>query len=357
MDILTRMVAQMLVVGFEGRNNHEPWPALLQQQISAGQVGNIILFSRNIESPDQVKQLIHGFKDAARNGVPLGIAIDQEGGKVQRLRASNGFTNYVSPKEYAQEPSVVRYQTSLQIAMELKAYGVNINFAPSVDLHSVDSKIIGQLNRSFGEQPQHVVEAAVDFVNGHRRVGVLTCLKHFPGHGYAIGDSHEGWVDVTQTAHTDELIPFEDLIRQDKADMIMTAHVFNQKYDPKHPATLSDKVIQTLLRERGYNGVVISDDLHMGSILQHYTLPEAVILALKAGCDMLIFSNNPLAAGGVKDFAPDPDLPLRIQEIVRKAIDDGSLSYERIERSYQRILASKSRIMQRDDRVADPEEL
>ena len=350
MDKLSLMVGQMMLVGFLGKDPHDPWPTLLQQQVANGHVGNIILFSHNIESPNQVKRLIHAFKDAASNGVPLGLAIDQEGGKVQRLRASNGFTNYMSPLEYAQESSVLRDQTSFQMAMELKAYGVNINFAPSVDLHSNASKIIGQLGRSLGESPKQVVAAAEDFVQGHRRAGVITCLKHFPGHGYAIGDSHEGWVDATQTAHADELLPFEGLIRQDAADMIMTAHVFNREYDEKHPATLSPYVIRTLLRDRmGYDGVVISDDLHMGSILQHYTLDEAVILALQAGCDMLIFSNNPLSALGVPDFAPDPDLPERVQDIVRRAVKAQRLSYEQIEDSYRRILGLKRKLIQPDN--------
>ncbi len=345
MDILTHMLGQMLVIGFEGKNIHDPWPALLQQQIRDGQVGNIILFSHNIESPSQVSKLNHALKAAAGNGVPLGIAIDQEGGKVQRMRKSNGFTNYMSPQEYAQEPSTVRYQAAFRMAMELNECGVNINLAPSVDLHSMDSKIIGQLGRSFGERPEQVVEATVDFVDGHRDAGVVTCLKHFPGHGYAIGDSHEGWVDVTQTAHVDELTPFADLIRQNKVDMIMTAHVFNRKYDEMHPATLSPNVIRTLLREQmGYDGVVIGDDLHMGAILLKYTLPEAIVLALQAGCDMLIFSNNPLAAPGVKDFAPDPDLPARFHAIVRQALDDGRLYYEQIVESYQRIVKLKERL-------------
>ncbi|MBN9565440.1 MAG: beta-N-acetylhexosaminidase [Alphaproteobacteria bacterium] len=347
MGLLSLMVGQMLVIGFQGKSIDDSWPTLLQQQVSDGQVGNIILFSHNIESPHQIKKLNHALSEAARGSMQFGIAIDQEGGKIQRLRASTGFTDYMSPQKYGEESPKVRYQISQQMAMELKAYGFNINFAPSVDLHSLDSKIIGVLGRSFGVESSKVVEASEDFVNGHHYAGVVTCLKHFPGHGLAIGDSHEGWVDVTQTAQTDELVPFADLIRRDKADMIMTAHVFNRQYDEKHPATLSPNVIRTLLREQmGYDGVVIGDDLHMGAILQHYSLDEAIVLALQAGCDMLIFSNNPLAAMGVKDFAPDPDLPTKVHAIIRQAIDDGKLSYAQIEHSYQRIVAMKKKVLQ-----------
>lgn len=174
---------------------------------------------------------------------------------------------------------------------------------------------------------------AAEFIRAHRAHGVLTCAKHFPGHGSATGDTHLGLVDVTATWTERELISFRDLIAQGLCDVIMTAHVFNARLDPDHPATLSRAVMTGLLREKlGFDGVITSDDMEMKAISTRYGLAESVPLAIEAGLDVLCFGNN---------LTYDPDIAGKAVAILVRAVESGRIPETRIDLSYRRVLALK----------------
>jgi beta-N-acetylhexosaminidase len=191
-----------------------------------------------------------------------------------------------------------------------------------------------------------VVGYATQFVLAHREVGVLTALKHYPGHGLATSDSHLGLVDVTRTAQAIEQWPFQQMIGAGLADAIMTAHLVNRNVDPDWPVTLSERFIGPQLRTRdGFDGVIVSDDLHMGAIQQHHSLRESVVRAIVAGHDLLVFSNNPAAARNVAAFAPRYDLGEHAAALVREAITRGELTPEQVDAAWQRLARLRARLV------------
>jgi beta-N-acetylhexosaminidase len=222
------------------------------------------------------------------------------------------------------------------IAKTLAGLGINVNFVPDVDLDlNPANPVIGKLERSFSPDPAVVTRHAMAIIEAHRRYGVLTAPKHFPGHGSAGGDTHKGIVDVTGHWTPVELEPFRILIRQGMADMVMTAHIFNGKLDPVWPSTLSRKMLTGILREEmGYDGVVISDDMQMKAISAHYGLETAIKQSILAGVDILIFANNSLY---------EEDIAARVTATIRSLVEKGDIPGERIDASYRRIMKLKER--------------
>jgi beta-N-acetylhexosaminidase len=199
-----------------------------------------------------------------------------------------------------------------------------------------DNPVIGKLERSFSADPEVVARHALVWVDAHRRFGILCALKHFPGHGSSRADSHLGFVDVSDTWTEIELKPYRRVIEAGKADLIMTAHIFNRHLDPQLPGTLSAAVINGLLRERlDFGGVVVSDDLQMKAISDHYGLETAVEKAVNAGVDLLVFGNNSVY---------DPDIAERSIAVIKRLISNGKISPKRIQQSYERIIRLKGSI-------------
>ena len=340
---LREKIAQLLNVGFRGC--HPAECALALRDIREHGIGGVILFDqemvdgsagrRNIESPTQVRDLLAHFQAHAR--IPLLTSIDQEGGRVNRLKPAYGFPASISHEELGRldDPAAtVRHATT--IAQTLAGVGLNLNLAPVVDLDAhPDNPIIKGKRRSFSADPEAVARLAADYVRAHRAQGVLTCLKHFPGHGSATGDTHLGLVNVTATWTDRELIPFQRLIAAGLCDMIMSAHVFNAHLDPERPATLSRAVITGILREQlGYTGVITSDDMEMKAISSHYGLENSLPLAINAGIDVLCFGNN---------LSYDPDIAPRALDILERAVTSGLIPESRINESCTRVLALKRR--------------
>ena len=296
---LERKIGQMVLVGFRGMSVDEAGPVV--EQIRAGQVGGVVLFDRdvlngepvrNIRSLDQVRALVNGLRQAA--GEALLVTVDQEGGRVRRLKEQYGFPSTASQRELTQRGVVATREQAAQTARTLSQLGINVNLAPVVDLDvNPASPAIGALGRSFSADAQVVSEHARVVIEGHHERGVLTAVKHFPGHGSAAADSHRGFVDVSATWSEAELDPYRALIHGGMVDMVMTAHVFNRNLDPKWPATLSPSTITGLLRQRlGFSGVVIADDMQMGAIAEHYGLETALRQAIVAGVDIITFANK-----------------------------------------------------------------
>ncbi len=192
------------------------------------------------------------------------------------------------------------------------------------------------MGRSFSADPNRVAQCDEIFLTELKRQGVIGCLKHFPGHGSAGSDSHKGLTDVTNTWTEQELIPYRLLIKKGEPKVIMTAHIFNEKLDPKYPATLSKRIITGLLRkDLEFNGVVITDDMTMKAITSFYGQAEAIRLSIQAGADILLFGNN-------IDY--DADVVPKAHAIIRKLVDDGVISKQRITQSYDRIMRLKSEL-------------
>jgi beta-N-acetylhexosaminidase len=323
---LVDKIRSMIMIGFH------------DDKIDAGAVGGVVLYKYNIKSPIELKQLT---ENLLKINPELLIAVDQEGGLVQRLSEKAGFISTASA-QYIADHSTPEEAGEIynRMARELHDYHINVNFAPVVDLNNPDSlcPVIGKLERSFGDNVAKVTSYAEKFIDAHHANAVLTAVKHFPGHGYALKDSHLGMTDVTGQAKDIELEPYYELMKHDKIDMVMTAHVINKKLDEHHPATLSPLILKTLLRDHGYQGVIVSDDLFMGAIIQHYGFEESIVLAVNAGCDLLIFSDNIAAyKDAAPNFKPVDNIPHKVVEVITDAIVKGLINPQSIDDSYARI--------------------
>ncbi len=320
----------MLIIGFDGQdiNQNEK----LKNQIKNG-LGGVILFdhyiddktkAKNISSPIQLKKLTSSLQNISDN--PLLICIDQEGGKVARLKPQNGFHQSISAKTIATLNNHKAKEAYDDLASQLQELGVNCNFAPLVDLGiNKDSKIIYGLDRAYGEDSDIVVQYAEIFMDALSDHKIISVLKHFPGHGSAKDDSHEGFVDITNSWDEVELTPYKSLL--DKTNMIMSAHVFNAKLDEKYPATLSHNINSKLLREQlGYDGVLVTDDLQMGAIQEHFTKEKAIELSINSGADMLMYCNQ---LGN--------DDTYETIEMMVSLVQKGKISIDRIKEANRRI--------------------
>jgi len=340
---LKKQIGQMLIVGFRGTGAGEG--SAIAKAIKELNLGGVVLFDidgptksfpRNIVRPDQVKELINKLKKYST--APLIVAIDAEGGRVNRLKPQYGFISVPSHQELGEKDDLSETRrVSSELAKELSGLGFNVNFAPDVDVNvNPENPVIGAMGRSFSADEKKVYEQARAFIEGQHEYGILTVIKHFPGHGSSKADSHKGMADVSQTYQEKELVPYIELIKYGVADMIMTAHIMNDTIDPEYPATLSGHYIKEILRERlGFKGVIVSDDLQMGAITEYYGFNEAVTMAVNAGCDLLIISNN----GSVYDETA----PYRASDIIFKAVKSGKIPVKRIEGSFRRIKKLKDR--------------
>lgn len=336
-DSLDIKIGQMIIFGFYGTaiNKNEP----VYKAVKEGKVGSILIYGRNIapqQTASSLKNLIEGFQKAAP--VPLFISIDQEGGKVNRLPTSLRFpfmpsAFYLGNKN---DSDLTKYYSD-NIAYTLSRLGINLNYAPVVDLHNGACPVLGARERCFSSDPATVAWHAGIVIGSHDYFNVHTVLKHFPGHGNSTTDSHFGVTDVTATWQWEEITPYRKLIEENKVEAIMTAHIVNGKLDrSKRPATLSKPIITGLLRDSlRFKGVIFSDDMQMQAISSQYGLTESILLAIDAGVDVLMFSNN---IKGVQDYSP-----ANVHRIIKQLVIKGKISPERIDASFQRIMDMKDK--------------
>ena len=336
------MAGQMIMVGFRGISSEElPIIKIIQDCY----LGGVILFTRdcdpsletrNIDSREQLHALLAGLH--AESPYPLLTGIDQEGGKVRRLKWEQGFAPLPPAEELGKgNPAATRLAAG-RSAAEMKELGINLDFAPVVDVNiNPDSPAIGLIQRSFSADADTATAHARAFTQGLHAHGVLNCLKHFPGHGSASTDTHLGITDISQTWHPEqELYPYKILISEGLADLIMAGHLMNSNIDAQYPASLSQLTITGLLRNKlGFDGVVISDDLQMGAITSQYSLEEAILLAIQAGTDILLCGNN---------VYYDENLGRQMHNIILNLLAEGKISRERLEESYSRIRRLKEKL-------------
>jgi beta-N-acetylhexosaminidase len=343
-DSLAIKIGQMIMVGFRGFEAGES--SAIVKDIRYVGIGGVVLFDydvekkspvRNIESPRQLRALTRALRGCSE--IPLFIAVDQEGGRVARLKPKNGFPATVSQQYLGRlnDPDSTRESAS-RIAAVLRDCGINVDFAPVADVNvNPLNPVIGKLERSFSADPGIVAKQSKAVIDALHAGKVLASVKHFPGHGSSRTDSHEGFTDVSETWTRAELQPFASLIGSGDCDFVMTAHIFNRHLDPEHPATLSRAIVGRLLRDSlGYAGVVISDDMQMKAVTSRYGLEAAVRLAIEAGVDILLFGNN----AGVFD----ENIASKAATIIRDLVGKGLIPESRIDESFGRIMALKEKM-------------
>lgn len=342
-DTLDRMtldekIGQMIFAGIFGT---EPQPASLEL-ITEYHAGGIIFNSHNLSSPTQTVRYVNALKEAnSINPIPLFFGIDQEGGRVSKLPGDLlPLPSALSIGERNSE--TYTYEFGRTLAELVHAYGFNMDFAPVLDVNSnPGNPVIG--DRSFGNDPDLVTRHGILVMKGLQSGNVIPTIKHFPGHGDTSVDSHKALPTVPKTfeeLENLELIPFENAV-QEGADVVMIAHLLLPKLDQALPSSLSRIIINDLLRERmGFEGVVITDDLAMNAIADHYNIGDAAVMSINAGSDIIMVANNQnhmhSAVSGLK-----------------QAVVNGSLTEERIDESVMRILLLKEKYAINDAPTAD----
>ena len=338
-DSLDLMIGQMIMAGVRDFQNDSLRESLLKQ-LSQGRVGGVVLFEKDIPAQNSrsgLRAMIDTLQQHTQT--PLLVSIDEEGGRVNRLKPKYGFHNPPSAQQLGKWNNLdTTYHYSRRIATNLINLGINLNYAPVVDVNiNPKNPIIGSIGRSFSSDHEQVTQHARAFIWAHRSLKVGTALKHFPGHGSSTRDTHKGLADVTRTWVIEELYPYQALIEEGLVDAVMTSHVVNRVLADSLPGTLSHKVVTGVLRGfLGYDGVVFSDDMQMKAITSHYTVEEAVKLAILAGVDVLVYANHVL---------PDDVIPIQeLFELVKRLVESDEIPRERIVQSYQRIMRLKANL-------------
>jgi beta-N-acetylhexosaminidase len=344
---LDSMIGQMIMVGFAGANERDPGVMAVRDQLAKGVIGGVVLYPENIGSQTELRALTAFLGNAKSSPVPF-IAVDQEGGLVQRLTHRDGYTYFPSARSVGRNPSFASPESAIRLykamADELAEAGFNLNFGPVVDLNlNPDNPVIGGRERSFGADPNAVTALARAFILAHREAGIVTVVKHFPGHGSSHTDSHKALADVSETWREVELEPYRQLAHDGLLDGVMIGHLYHPRFSDgaRLPASLSGRAIHALRAEGyiGFQGVVFSDDMEMGAVRDDYSIEERVLKAVNAGTDLIVFSN-------VK--SRDPELGVQIHAIISDAVRDGRISRLRIEQAYGRIMLLKRRLAQHD---------
>ena len=331
-----QLIGQLIIAGFRGKTIKPN--TKITRYIEDYNLGGVILYdqditiggngTRNIESPAQVKTLINDLQNISEK--PLIIGIDQEGGEVNRLGCVYGFNDTPSWKHIgALQNKLITKQFSKSIASNLSNLGINLNFAPVLDLdYGLDTNI-SESGRSFSKNPEMVIKHSKIFIEEHRSKNIITCGKHFPGLGSASVDTHEGFTDISNTWSVKDLLPFDSLIQNNNLDMVMISHAFDNKLDKLYPASLSKKIITEILRgDLGYQGPVICDDPSMRAISDHYSLEKTFELMLNAGIDLFCLGNN---------LIYDSNYVLKCIEAISNLIASKKVTKDRIIESIERI--------------------
>lgn len=337
-DEIAAAVAELLMLGFHGATVGSFTARLLARQVRRGEVGGVFFVSQNIGTRADVAALLRLFREGAAR--PL-IAIDHEGGVVQRLTPAHGFTRLPSARDMARSltPEEAR-QLYLKAGRELAALGFNVNLGPVLDLDDPANAAIGRPLRSYGTDPDRITAFAGAFVSGFGDAGLLCAAKHFPGHGRSPGDSHHVIADITTHWSEADLAPFARLIASpDCPAMVMTGHLRHDRLSPDgRPASVSAAMVTGLLRQDlGYRGVVATDDLDMDALRRTMGRRAAFVQAIAAGNDLILIRNL---------FDYDPALPRRALRWVRRAIAGGSLTEAQVLAAAARVRAARRQAWQ-----------
>jgi len=331
---LEEKVGQLLVIGVEGTSFSSEMDNLIRNY----HVGGVIIMGRNVATTNEILQLINGIKKAnEHNKIPLFLSVDEEGGRVSRLPV--GIPKLPTSAQIGKlNDESVSYRSGTYLAGVLNEFGYNMNFAPVLDVNSnLSNPVIG--DRSFGSDPYQVAKLGISTMRGMMDNGIIPVVKHFPGHGDTVVDSHKVLPKVETTLESlrnVELVPFKKAI-EEGADAVMVAHILFPALDPDYPSSMSKAIITGLLRnEMKFEGVIITDDLTMGAIANDYTIPEAAVQSFIAGSDQLLV---------VRDY----EVQLNTLNAFIKAIETGEITEERLNESVKRILTLKEKYSVSDE--------
>lgn len=289
------MYGPLITMGIQGKTLSDDE----KKFIISNQIGGVVLFTRNFDNPKQFHELchdIHSLRLKMPDKTPLFLSIDQEGGRVQRIKEP--FTVWPPLRKVGDiDNPTLSFLFSQKMGQELRAFGINLNFAPCADIFSnPKNTVIG--DRSLGSDPEHVAKHVSAIVRGYIKSDVLACVKHFPGHGNTLIDSHEDLPkeDAELKRLEDfEMLPFKRAFKA-RVEMCMTSHILFTKVDSKYPASLSEIFIQKVLREHcRFRGLVVTDDLDMGALRKHFSIEDIAVQAVKAGSDVLLYCNEPMS--------------------------------------------------------------
>jgi beta-N-acetylhexosaminidase len=322
-------VGELLISGFDGLT----LPPEMREIARAFDLGGLIIFSRNVEAPAQVAELALA-GESLRKETPLWFSVDQEGGRVQRLKEP--FTRWPPMATLGRSGSVeLAARFGAALAAELRAVGITLDYAPVLDIHTnPKNPIIG--DRALAEDADSVARLGAAIIRALQESGVAACGKHFPGHGDTSVDSHLALPIVEHPPdriRRVEFVPFREAIRADVA-FIMTAHVLVPSLDEEKPATLSPRIVRGLLREElGFPGVILSDDLEMKAIASTYQVPDAAVDAIAAGCDGLLICSG------------DVDVQAQTLEALVHAVEQDRIPFKRLEDALARNRRAKERFL------------
>ncbi|OMF21455.1 glycoside hydrolase family 3 [Paenibacillus sp. FSL H8-0548] len=333
---LDEKIGQMVIVGLEGTTMQEQ----AKEMIDKYEVGGFILYKDNIIDADQTLKLLNQLKASNQmNDIPLWLSIDQEGGKVSRL--PDEFTKIPSTADVGKANNT-SYTSHIgqAIGEAVHALGFNMDFAPVLDINSnPKNPVIG--NRAFGATPELVITHGIETMKAIQSKQVAAVVKHFPGHGDTSVDSHLDLPVVNKSLkelEAFELLPFAEAI-QENADAIMIAHLLIPKIDENYPASLSKELITDLLREKlNYNGVVMTDDMTMGGITEHYDVGEAAVMSVLAGSDIILIGH-------------DYDTQISVLKALKENARDGVITKNQLDQSVYRILSLKAKYALEDKAV------
>lgn len=325
---LEEKIGQLVMVGVDGYENDSN----SQQLITKYHVGGFVLLQQNIKDANQMLSLINSLKETnAKNKIPLFLSIDEEGGRISRM--PNEFIKLPSNQRIGElNYSKVSSQIGGIIGEELRMFGLNMNFAPVLDINSNPKNVVIG-DRSFGNDPGLVSKLGIETMKGLQSENIISVVKHFPGHGDTSVDSHVGLPTVNHDLSrlkSLELVPFSSAI-DNSVDAIMMAHILLPKIDSVYPASFSQIVISDVLRkDMNFDGIVITDDMTMGAIVKNYDIGEAAVKSIKAGSDVILVCH---------DFAKEE----AVLKTIQKAAQSGSISLDRIDQSVYRILKLKKK--------------
>ena len=334
-DSIIYKIGQMIMIGLTG--NSVDTTSILYKDIKDGKVGGISIYELSLtptNTAENLSAMIRIYQAAAP--IPLFTAMSQEGGQVNRLKTKYGFPPMPSAQYLGELDNLdsTKYYAD-NIAFTLSRVGINLNFAPVVDIYMPTNPVLGSRERTFSDNTDKIIKHATQVILSHNYFKVNTVLKHFPGHGSSTQDSHLGITDVSKTWNEKELLPYKILFKKGLVKAVMTAHIVNENLDAeKLPATLSKNIITGLLRNKlRFNGVVFADDMQMRSVSNEYTLKDAIEKSINAGVDVLLFSGN--------INGKEPVTASVVVDIVLQLMREGKITKQRIETSYDRIMKMK----------------
>ncbi len=322
------IVGQLTLIGISG-------PSLTSDEkkfIIENNIGGVVLFARNVIEPKQIHALcseLQSLRHKMADRAPLFIGIDMEGGRVHRLQKP--FTQWPALKLVGDlDAPTVAFNFSFCMGLEMMAVGINLDFAPCIDVFTNPlNTVIG--DRAISTDPHKVEKMSSALVRGFIKSGIMSCAKHFPGHGHTLVDSHEDLPIETadmKRLNEVELVPFRKALRS-RVDMVMTGHILFKNIDPKYPVTLSPIFLKKLIRDdMKFRGLIITDDLDMKAMAKHYNKADIPVLALQAGADLILYCNEPESP------------PVAIEGVV-EAVAQGRLNIDELKVSHQKVIDLK----------------